>query len=121
MLDMRGGYRNLVNNQLLEQIRRAFLRLLNHPHCAVVDRPAKRREGPSLDARPAGQKHDGRQPFPAVPPGTAAITETSHCENPDCVNAQAIAVAVPMISMTAPVREKAAQLEINPRLVGNQP
>lgn len=28
MLDMRGGYRNLVNNQLLEQIRRAFLRLL---------------------------------------------------------------------------------------------
>jgi hypothetical protein len=60
MLDMRGGYRNLVNNQLLEQIRRAFLRLLNHPHCAVVDRSAKRREGPNLDARPAslsGQHH----------------------------------------------------------------
>ncbi len=30
---------------------------------------------------------------------------TSHCENPDWVSAHAIAVAVPMISMTAPVSE----------------
>jgi len=40
---------------------------------------------------------------PAVPPDVSAMTETSHCEKPDCVNAQAIAVAVPMISITAPV------------------
>ena len=42
---------------------------------------------------------------PAVPPGTPAVTETSHWENPDWVNAQAIAVAVPMICMTAPVSD----------------
>jgi len=33
------------------------------------------------------------------------MTETSHWENPDWVKAQAIAVAVPMISMTAPVSD----------------
>ncbi len=42
---------------------------------------------------------------PAVPPGTPAITQTIHCEKPDWVNAQAIAVAVPMISMAAPVSD----------------
>jgi hypothetical protein len=33
------------------------------------------------------------------------MTETSHWENPDWVKAQAIAVAVPMISITAPVSD----------------
>ena len=42
---------------------------------------------------------------PQLPPGTAAITDTSHSENPDWVNAQAIAVAVPMIIITAPVSD----------------
>ena len=42
---------------------------------------------------------------PQLPPGTAAMTETSHSENPDCVSAQAIAVAVPMIIITAPVSD----------------
>ena len=40
-----------------------------------------------------------------MPPGTVAIAATSQCEKPDCVSAQAIAVAVPMISITAPVSD----------------
>ena len=36
---------------------------------------------------------------------TAAITDTSHSENPDWVSAHAIAVAVPMIIITAPVSD----------------
>jgi hypothetical protein len=40
---------------------------------------------------------------PARPPGTFAIPATSQVENPDCVSAQAIAVAVPTMSITAPV------------------
>ena len=40
---------------------------------------------------------------PARPPGTPAMMETSHCEKPDWVKAHAMAVAVPTISMTAPV------------------
>ena len=36
------------------------------------------------------------------PPGTAAIAGASYCEKPDCVIAQAIAVAAPTISRIAP-------------------
>jgi hypothetical protein len=42
---------------------------------------------------------------PPLPPGTCAIDCTSHCEKPDCVSAQAIAVAVPMMNMTAPLSD----------------
>ena len=42
---------------------------------------------------------------PALPPGTPAMALTSHCEKPDWVKAQAIAVAVPMIIITAPVSD----------------
>jgi len=34
-----------------------------------------------------------------LPPGTAAISDSSHSENPDCVSAHAMPVAVPMISL----------------------
>jgi hypothetical protein len=43
---------------------------------------------------------------PPLPPGTDAIAATSRWEKPDCVNAQAIAVAVPMISFIAPVSDR---------------
>jgi hypothetical protein len=42
---------------------------------------------------------------PVVPCRHLGHDETSHWQNPDWVNAQAIAVAVPMICMTAPVSE----------------
>ncbi|MNC93300.1 hypothetical protein D3C83_98950 [compost metagenome] len=39
---------------------------------------------------------------PAAPPGTPAIAAASWREKPDCVSAQAIAVAVPTISRIEP-------------------
>ncbi len=42
---------------------------------------------------------------PIWPPGSAAIVVTSWRENPDWVSAQAIAVAMPMMSRMAPDSE----------------
>ena len=42
---------------------------------------------------------------PSFPPGTCSMMVTSWRENPDWVSAQAIAVAVPMISRIAPDSE----------------
>ena len=39
------------------------------------------------------------------PPGSAPIASASCCENPDCVKAQAMAVAAPTMSRMAPERE----------------
>ena len=60
------------------------------------------RRQPLEDAAQYDERDDSNREKP-VPPDVSAMTETSHCEKPDCVNAQAIAVAVPMISITAPV------------------
>src|SRR6266481_624835 len=45
---------------------------------------------------------------PTCPPGSAAIVVTSWREKPDCVNAQASAVAMPMMSRMAPDSEALA-------------
>ena len=41
---------------------------------------------------------------PHWPPGTEAIASASACENPDCVRAQAMPVAAPMMNRIAPDR-----------------
>ncbi|MOA57366.1 hypothetical protein D3C78_1815290 [compost metagenome] len=41
----------------------------------------------------------------AAPPGRPAMAVASWVENPDCVSAQAMPVAVPMMSRMAPDRQ----------------